>query len=36
MLHGGYTIVLPALETLASVEETVVRDAVTPENPIDL
>jgi len=27
MLHGGYTIILPALETLASVEETVVRDA---------
>jgi len=28
LLHGGYTIILPALETLASVEETVVRDAV--------
>lgn len=28
MLHGGYTILLPALETLASMEETVVRDAV--------
>lgn len=27
MLHGGYTIILPPLETLASVEETVVRDA---------
>jgi len=27
LLFGGYTILIPALETLASVEETVVRDA---------